>query len=31
MRKRKNAGRNRKRDMQWVETKDGKMGACRFE
>lgn len=24
MRKRKNAGRNRKRDMQWVETKDGK-------
>ena len=24
MRKRKNAGRSRKRDMQWVETKDGK-------
>ena len=24
MRKKKNVGRNRKRDMKWVETKDGK-------
>ena len=24
MRKKKSVGRNRKRDMQWVETKEGK-------